>query len=169
MAGPAATLEPMSDIKIIAALIALISLLGAGAWGYRAIYDKGHAAGMAQVQVAWDADKAAIAKLAADQLAKVSEERDQALANNEAITNDLNAQIQTERNLNSSLASRLRHYQTAAGSSAVPESGDQPAAADTPESQSLGRLNDALAAALTECAVNRDNYNALIKELTPQL
>ena len=45
----------------------------------------------------------------------------------------------------------------------------QPTTADPAQSQSMGRLNDALAAALTECAVNRDNYNALLKELTPQL
>jgi hypothetical protein len=46
---------------------------------------------------------------------------------------------------------------------------DFPAAIVGSTPDGVAKLDDAIAAALTECATNRANYQALIKELKPQL
>ena len=157
--------------KIVAILAALLALV-AGVWWYGAHEEaKGHAAGAAEIQTEWDADKVAIAKLASDAALKAEKDREDALANNEGVISDLQIQLQSARGLNTQLSASLRNYQTrpAAGGGGVPKAGGGQTVVVTAADPSVGRLDDALGAALSECADNRANQQALINELKPQL
>jgi hypothetical protein len=160
----------MTEAKGIAAVLGLLALITAVAWYSLKQYDDGRAQGRAEVTAEWDQDKLEIAKATADQIAKITKERDDAVANNDGVANDLQAQITNLRSLNSALYQRLRlATRPAAGSGPVPKASDNTDAATAAANDRLGQIDDALAATLTECAVTRSNYKALIAEITPQL
>jgi hypothetical protein len=159
------------ETKLLFVLAFIAALLIGGWWLDEHAYHSGLTAGKAEVQTAWDQDKAAIEKLDEAAIAKANKDRDDALATNEGIQNDLQTQLATARALNTDLAQRLRAYEissTARGNSVSEARGgpDTPTAA---VNASLGRLDDATAAALSECAANRTNQIALIGEIVPQL
>jgi hypothetical protein len=141
-----------------------LALLAAFVWLGAAIYS----AGEQHIQLKWDADKAEIQAKADAAIAKATQDKETALANNEGIRSDLQTQLDSVRNLNTSLSERLRIY-SAAGGGSVPKAGDKPGVTPAPDTSRVGRLNDALGAALNECYGNRLKHEALIRELKPQL
>jgi hypothetical protein len=154
-------------LKLAAAIAALLGVLYAA----HAQYESGFTAGSNQIQVKWDRDLAARQKVTDDAIAQASKTHEAELAANQDTITDANNQIASLRSLNGNLAARLRNISASAGAcgSPVPKAGDQPGAASAPIKITVGQINDALAAALTECAVNRANYAALIKEIKGQL
>lgn len=160
-------MNPLLYAKLAAAL-ALGAALVYG--GYHVADLKGKVA-LESLQHAWDVDKAAIQKVADDAIAQATKERDTALAANQGIQNDLQTQIDSIRGLNGSLADRLRNLaaNSAADSSAMQKACGNTDAVTAAANARLGQASDAIAAALTECAVNTANYKALIAEIKPQL
>src|SRR5208282_2576891 len=160
-----------TEAKLIAILVALLLLVG-GIWYLtEQAHATGYKAGSAAIQVQWDQDKAAIQKTADAAIATATKERDDALAANEGISSDLQTQLSSARALNGQLANSLRQYQAraAASSGAVPKAGSGQGATTTPSTPSLGQLDAATGAALTECYSDRLEYEALIKEIIAQL
>jgi hypothetical protein len=156
----------ISYIKIAGALALVAVLFGAG---YHVADLKGKAA-TAHVQHLWDVNKAEIAKLAADESAANARKFVAAITTNEGVTHDLQIQVDSLRDLNSTLASRLRlATDSPTGRGVLPKVTNNPGPISAAINDSVGAVDDAIAAALTECAVNRENYNALILELKPQL
>jgi hypothetical protein len=148
---------------------AALALLAAFAWGAIADYHAGKKAGQDAVQTAWDANKLAIAEATAKAIQAVATDKETALANNGAVINDLQAQTVSLRGLNSSLAQRLRiatHPTT--DFNTVSEGGDIAGSPTGAANDRVGQIDDSLAATLTECAVNRANYKALIAQVKPQ-
>ena len=151
----------------LALWLALGSTIAYG--GYHVADLKGKAA-LASLQEAWDADRAAIQKTTAAAIAQSTKERDDALQANEGITSDLTTQLSSIRELNSTLAARLRiATRVAADSGAVPKAGGGQSTIATPLDIGDGQIDDAIADALTECASNRANQVALQKEIISQL
>jgi hypothetical protein len=152
----------------IAAILAFTAVIFAG--GFK-VADWRDQAKIDKIQHAWDTDKADIAALAANQAAENARKLSETQTNNEGITHDLQNQVDTLRGLNSDLAQRLRsvHTDSPTGRGVVskidPHAGLTTAATD----DRLGQIDDAIAATLTECAVNRSHYAALIAEIKPQL
>jgi hypothetical protein len=160
----------ISEPKIILALAGVIALLLAASWGGERLYHGGMVAGKAEIQVKWDADLAARQKITDLAIAQATKERDIALSNNEETLSDANTQIANLRDLNTSLAARLRNIQSiGAGSGTLSQGSNKPDPVAGAGKVTMGQIDDAIAATLTECAVNRTNYSALIKELKPQL
>jgi hypothetical protein len=150
--------------------VAIAALLGV-LYAAHAQYESGFTAGSNQVQVKWDKDLAARQKVTDDAIAQASKTHEAALAANQDTITDATNQIASLRSLNGNLAARLRNLTASAGACGgpVPKAGDQPGATSASPTVTVGQINDALAAALTECAVNRANYTALIKEIKGQL
>jgi hypothetical protein len=159
------------EIKAILALVLLLGLVGFGFWGYRSAYGSGQTAGKAEVQGAWDRDKAAIQALTTDAIAQAMKDKDAALIANEGVRHDLQTQVDSARAIAGNLAQRLRiaTARSASNSGPVSQAGPRQGAATTVPASSNDAITVAIANALTECAVNADNHDALIKELTPQL
>src|SRR5271163_4745872 len=162
------------EAKAIAILVALLGLV-AGVWWYgEHRYSQGHTAGAAQVQTAWDTDKAQIQATAAAAVAAATKEKEDALTNNAGVINDLNAQLESARGLNAQLSNGLRDYKArvAAGSGALPKTNGGPATAPAPSAPGVGQtddINQLTADTLDECYTNFVRYSALIKELSLQL
>jgi hypothetical protein len=137
--------------------------------GYHVAAVKGKS-NLEALQLAWDDNKAAIQAEADKAIAQATKEREAALEANGVIQSDYQAQLSTSQALNAGLSQRLRQYQsTSARSGPVPQAsgGQQPV--DPSTAQRLGLLDDAVASALTECADNRVQLNALIAQIKPQL
>jgi len=138
--------------------------------GITALYSAGKKAGQSAVQEAWDKDKAQIQAVADQAIATATKAKEDALANNEQVTNDLQKQIDAARTLNTGLAQRLRLATSNATSVGTLFQADSDANAVTAAYNArLGQITDAVAATLTECAANRANQIALQKEIAPQL
>src|ERR1700675_1645154 len=136
-------------------LAAAIAILAALAWASRAIYS----AGEQHIQLQWEADKAVIQATADAAIAKATAEKEAALTNNAQVINDTAQQIIALRDLNVQLSSRLRLATKApANSGAVSTGDDFPGTATGAIADGMAKLDDAIAAALTECAINRANY-----------
>jgi hypothetical protein len=137
--------------------------------GYKVADWRGKAA-LASLQHAWDVDKAQIQATADAAIAQATKDKMTALAANEGIQSDYQTQLSSARALNGSLADRLRQLQsTPAHSSPVPKAGDRQQPAPTSGTPTMGQIDDAIAAAFTECANNRAQLNSLIAEIRPQL
>eukprot|EP00697_Spironema_sp_BW2_P002388 gnl/Spiro4/13192_TR6997_c0_g1_i1.p2 gnl/Spiro4/13192_TR6997_c0_g1~~gnl/Spiro4/13192_TR6997_c0_g1_i1.p2 ORF type:complete len:164 (+),score=9.41 gnl/Spiro4/13192_TR6997_c0_g1_i1:844-1335(+) len=155
--------------------LAVITALIIGVWWYGEHEESmGRKAGAAEVQTQWDKDKEAIEKLDDATIAKVTKERDDALANNEGVQRDLQTQLDSARGLNTDLSNRLRAYSATARPSGVPQGRGGPSAPSGPAAPSVGStdetaLDNALGDALNECFKTRVTYEALLKELKPQL
>jgi hypothetical protein len=159
------------EIKAIIALVAAIGILG-GLWYYgHAQHASGFKEGANSIQTQWDADREAIQKTADDAVLKATKDRDDAIQANEALHNDYQTQISSARALNGQLAQRLRDAQnrvpTSSGS--VPKAGSGQGSPPTGGAPTMGQIDDAIAATLTECANNRAQLNTLISEIQPQL
>jgi hypothetical protein len=145
-------------------------VLGLGGLAIKKSYDDGLVSGKAQIQTQWDQDKAKIQATADAAVAQATKDKEAAIASNEGIANDLQTQLDSLRNLNASLAQRLRIAASiTAGSGNMSQGPNNPSPASDATRTRLGQINDAIAASLTECRTNWANYSALIKELKPQL
>jgi hypothetical protein len=160
-----------TEVKMIAIGVGVILLALAGYLGYRSAYDSGLMAGKAEVQTLWDADKAAIQRVADAAIAQATKERDDALTANEVAQNGYQTQLSAANASAADFAKRLRYTEAliATRSSAVPKagSGQQPTATST-QSGDVS-LTNALGAALAECSANVAQLDALIIEIKPQL
>jgi hypothetical protein len=152
-------------VKLGAYGLVAVLIIALGARWHHAVYK----AGEEHIQTQWDADKEAIAKVAADAVVAANKARDEALAANEGITSDYQNQLSQAGALNDSLSQRLRDYQARAHRGSLPQAPGDPGTAAAGPNPSLGRLDDLVAASLTECADNRAQLNALIAEIRPQL
>jgi hypothetical protein len=151
---------------LYAAIAALVLAVCTGLYGAHV----GHKAGAAEVQVLWDADKASIAKTAADALAAEQAKTIAALNANQGIINDYDAKLSAAGASNSDLALRLRHALGAPAScSSVPEAPGVPGTAPAGSPSGAGSVADAVAAAITESELNAAQLDALIAQIKPQL
>ena len=160
-----------AEIKLIITLAAAIGILS-GLWYYgHAEHASGYKEGAASIQTQWDADKKAIQRLADEAVLKATKDRDDAIQANEVLHNDYQTQLSTARTLNSQLAQRLRNAQNRVptGSGSVPKTGSGQGSTSTSSAPTMGQIDDAIAATLTECANNRAQLTALIGEIQPQL
>jgi chromosome segregation ATPase len=159
------------EIKAIAIGVGVILLALAGYFGYRSAYDSGQTAGKAETQILWDADRIAIQKVADDAIAENTKEKEAALAANEGITNDLQNQLSSIRDLSGNLAMRLRDAESRAAASAgsLSQANDKLRTASGALNASLEQINGAVADTINECGANNAKYTALVKELRPQL
>jgi hypothetical protein len=159
----------LSKLAIYA--IIAVALLGALYWAEHSIYAAGVKSGSESVQMAWDQDKEAIAKVSAAALAEAVKEKEDALEANSVINQQYQTQLAVDAAANSALSERLRNAaaRLAASSSAMQQthSGSGPTAPSAPPG--VGPVYDALAAVLTECADNRTQLDKLIAEIQPQL
>jgi hypothetical protein len=157
-------------ISTYAKLAGAVVLLALFAWGAIADYSAGKKAGEDFIQAAWDKDKEAIEKLASDKAATDAKRMAELTSDNEGIVNDLQNQIDAQRRLNSDLASRLRLATSIpAGSGPLPKAPNNSSPATITVNDRLGQIDDAIAAAFTECAQTRSDYKALIAEIKPQI
>lgn len=161
----------MIPYRLIAYAVGALLVLGLLFAGFRAIYDAGDNAGQEKVQLLWDQDKALIQKEADRAVAKATQEKEAAIVNNGDVTNDLQTQLNSMRDLNRGLSGRLRDAEgrASAYSGALSKAADQLRVTPGTAAQGLGRFNDALADALNECGATRAEYKALIAEIRPQL
>jgi len=158
-------------LKAIVITVVAILLIVGGWYGYHAAYKAGAGAGAAHIQVLWDADKAQIQAVTDKALAEANAAHDQAVTNNEAITDAYEAQLTSADALSDDLAHRLRDAEAraAANRGAVSKAGSGPGVVGPAPPSGPGQLERSLAAALTECRANSDQLAALIAELRPQL
>jgi hypothetical protein len=162
----------MTEAKALIALAVAVILIGGGWWLYHSAYSEGQTAGKAEIQSAWDLDKAAIQAAADKAVADATKARDDALEANGVIQNDYQAQLSAADARATVLAGRLRDYQAriAAGSSGVPKAGGgQGTTATSPESAQEAGIYERLASYDAACQSDAAQLNALIAELTPQL
>ena len=152
---------------ILLEIVAAIGLaIATGLYGVHV----GERSGANRVQVAWDADRAAISQTAADAKAKADQAELSALQNDGVIYANLqteSAAIAADRD---SLAGRLRHalgLATSCGSLQPTASIPGPAPSGSPSG--AGYVDDAIAAALTECRLNSAQLDALEAQIRPQL
>jgi hypothetical protein len=160
-----------AEIKFIVIGVLIVGLALGGYLLYRSAYNSGQTAGKAEVQTLWDADRSKIQAVTDAAIAKATQEKEAAIAANEGIQNDLQAQLDSMHGLNASLAERLRRANAnpTAHSSPLPQAAGNQKPVAAPVDDSVGRLNQLLADALTECRTNWVNYSALIKEVSPQV
>ena len=160
-----------TEIKLIVAGVLVIALGLGGFLLYRSAYDSGQTAGKAEIQVQWDTDKSKIQAVTDAAIAQATKDKEAAIAANEGIQNDLQTQLASMRDLNTTLAKRMRLASSnpSANSGTLPQAAGNKDPVSAPANDSVGRLNQLLADALTECRANWANYSALIKELSPQL
>jgi hypothetical protein len=160
-----------AEVKIIAALGLLIAILG-GLWWYgEHRYNLGLAAGKAEIQTAWDVDKANIQKVTDAAIAQANAQKDAALQANEVIANGYAAKLSAAQSSVSTLASQLRDTRTrlAAHQRSLPQAPNNPGAPTGTATSSPGLLDVAIANTVSECAAVRAGYEALIAEITRQL
>jgi hypothetical protein len=152
----------------LAAAVVLIAAIFFG--GYHVADLKGKAA-LAALQHAWDVDKAQIQGVTDAAIAQATKDKEAALEANGVIQSDYQTQLSAANARAAALASGLRNLENriAANSGGMPKAGSGSEPADPTGAPSLGRLNNALGAALNECATNRAQLNALIAEIRPQL
>ena len=145
--------------------------MGAVFFGFRAVYDAGHSAGVSETTAQWDADKIAIQKVTDAAIAQATAERDMALKSNEAIQNDYQSKLTAATANAADFALRLRNAETliAANRSNVPKAGGGSESATASTEAGDVRLTNALGAALAECSANTAQLDALITEIKPQL
>jgi predicted negative regulator of RcsB-dependent stress response len=157
--------------KLIAILVGAVLLVG-GFFGYGAWRESvGDKNGSNRVTVAWDADKAAIGKLAADTQAHNEAVLADTTVRNKGIIDVYQAKLSAAQSSAGVLASRLRDAEArlAASSRDVPQAGSNASTVAGAAPPSLGQLNEATGAALAECEAVRVGYIALIAEIRPQL
>jgi len=157
----------MNYLKI-GSIVILIVLI---AWGEAALWNAGKKDGADSVQVLWDKDRAEIQDKADAAIAAATKQKEDAIAANEVIANDYQAQLLAARTLSSQLAQRLRLAETrpTTGSGAVSKDPTVFGVIVPSGTPSMGQIDDAIAATLTECASNRSQLNSLIAEIRPQL
>jgi len=160
-----------TEIKLGIIAVIVIALALGGYLGYRSAYDSGLTAGKAEIQAAWDTDKAKIQAVTDAAIAQATKDKEDAIAANEAIQNDYQTQLSAARTLSDALAQRLRSYTAShpANSGAVSKagSGSEPAATSSQAGDVI--LTNALGAALAECSANTAQLDALIVEIKRQL
>jgi hypothetical protein len=160
--------------RLIAYLGGAAVVLGALFWLTHAIYAAGDKAGAARIQVAWDQDKAEIAKLTAEAIAKTTAERDTALQANEVIHGEYVQQLASVTADSAQFAHRLRDaaVSLAAHRSALQQASDlagSAAASAAKVTDQLGQLVGLVTDLRAECIQNDDALDALVAEINRQL
>lgn len=157
---------------IYAKLGALLALLAAVGWGAYADYHAGKKAGQDAIQTQFDQFKIDSAKAAATALAAVTKERDDAIANNEAVTNDLQAQLSATRSNANDMAASVRDYQArlSASTDALRQATDQQrTAAASGIAASKARFDELSKGYDAACQRDAIRLNKLTAEIKPQL
>lgn len=150
------------QLKFIAYAVVLAACVGLGFY----IHHKGYASGVSVTQTAWDADKAAISKLAIEAQAKANADQSAAQLRNEVIINALKDQLATSESDGISLAERLRlHASFTTGSGPLPSVAGESAIVGPSGTPSDDESTKLLGAAFAECARNADRLDALIGEV----
>lgn len=159
------------EARLFAWGIGSLLLIGLCFWAFMTVYDNGKKEGANSVQVQWDANRAAIAKVTAEALAKANKDRDEALQANEAIHEKYVQDLAAAAAGAQSLTARLRDAENRASaySRSLSQANNQQRPASGASPPSVGQLNEATGAALAECASYRAWGHALIAELKPQL
>ena len=151
---------------LYAAIAALVLAVCTGLYGVHV----GHKAGAAEVQVLWDADKASVAKTAADALAAEQAKTIAALNANEGIINVYDAKLSAAAAANGDLSDRLRRALSATASCCpLQPPSDQPGTAPAGSPSGTGSVADAVAAAITESELNAAQLDALIAQIKAQM
>jgi hypothetical protein len=162
----------MIPYRLLAYLVGAAAVLGAVLWLEHAVYAAGDKNGANRVQVAWDQDKADIARVTTSAIAQATAQRDMALQANEAIHNDYQTQLLAARDLSQQLSQRLRDATdrlATRGGALSKASGGQSATATSAESAAEAGIYERLAAYDAACQNDAAQLNALIAELKPQL
>jgi hypothetical protein len=162
----------VTEAKLIATLVGIIAIIAFVGWAMVADYEAGKHAGEALVQTEFDKFKSDSTAAANKALATVTKERDDAIANNEAVTNDLQAQLSATQSSADSLVKRVSDYQTQlrASSDALRQaSSDKDAAIASGIAASQSRLTQALTAYDSACQRDAIRLNKLTTEISPQL
>ncbi len=155
---------------ILAALIA-----GAGAWAYRAIYDAGRTAGLAEEKVLWDTDRRKQDQLVAAAIAANAAQLQAEAQRNQEKADDYEARISNLTAVAADYADRLRvaaKGRATTDGGAVPQAASQPTvapAAAAPGEGQAGGLLGAVGDRLAECDINEAQLTALQAEIAPQL
>jgi hypothetical protein len=157
-------------------------VLAMALWAWHAHYKAGYKAGQAQVRALWDADEAAEAKVAADQIAANKLHEAAVEARNEEIARENDAKTAATLADNDRLRRLLASARAAASSGRAAQGDSEPVAdaagsprqdegagATAPESDLAARIDAAIADALTEARQNADQLDALQAEIRPQL
>jgi hypothetical protein len=158
-----------TEIKVIAGLVAIIVFLGLLFFGFRAVYDEGHSAGVLQVQTEWDADKAAIQKTTDAAIAEQTKLKEDALEANQVIHDNYEKELSAVTATSDAFAKRLRDAENRAHSGPVPKSGGGQSTAPAVSASSTDRLDGLLSAATAECLANEAQLDSLVKEISPQV
>jgi hypothetical protein len=158
-------------VKLYVYAIALLLALG-GFFGYgHARYAAGHKDGANAIQVAWDADKEAIQRMADAAIAQATKDKEAAQEANGVIRDEYETQLFTAHANAQSLAQRLSDAEkrATAGSGSLPKTGSGPSAPAAGPSPSNEILTGLLANVFDECSANASQLDALIAEIKPQL
>ena len=146
----------------------LVLAVGLGIWRYG---DNRFNVGKAVVQGQWDLDKAKIAQVTAQAIATANEKTAEALAVNRRLHDEYTQTVATLDNGNNDLARRLRlaESRAAADRRALQETGNRQGSSPPSSAPSNGSIDDAIAAALTECRENASQLDTLVGEVTRQM
>jgi hypothetical protein len=141
--------------------------------GYHVADLKGKAA-LEKLQLAWDADKAAIQKAADAAIAQATKDRDAALEANGVIQSEYQTQLSSANASAAQFANRLRNAESrltaSSSSTGKANSGQTTTATGTPTSaDQLGQLVSLVTDLRTECLQNADQLDSLTAEIRPQL
>lgn len=161
----------MTEVRLIAGLVALIAVVALTGWGIVADFDAGKRAGSDAVTKLWDADRLKIQSAADAQIAAQTKAKEDALAANEVIRSDYETQLLAARSMSDTLSLRLRQYISShpADPGNVPKASDRPYPTDPGSQAGDVRLTNALGSALAECSANTAQLDALIIEIKSQL
>jgi len=150
-------------------LAALALAVVTGLYGFHV----GDKAGSNRIQVAWDADKAAITAEAIRAQAAADERLQAAEHQNQELLSEYQDKVTAANTASADLAIRLRHALGApAHCDSLPASGSVPGTAPAGPSESdirLGQLLGIVAELRTEAALNADELDTLSAEVKPQL
>ena len=158
-------------LRIVGILAGLALVAWLGAWGYHWVYHQGLAAGRAEIQVQWDADKVAIAATAAKQVAENAAAAAAAAKTNQETIDAYKAQLAALSVAADSYAGKLRLAEArgAACGSALSQAVSGPGATPAAAPGGQGALELAVGARLAECDANESQLRSLIREVEPQL
>lgn len=130
----------------------------------------GVTSGKAEVQAKFDKYAEAVDALASKKAAEATAKEQAAEVANAKTVEQYQAEITKSSLYGADLALRLRRALAQVRSHPVPQSPDQPVAAEpSPEASRSDAIANAVGDAAAECRRNADQLDALIQELTPQL
>lgn len=153
---------------------ALVIFMSAVGWAFYATYHAGKKAGSDAIQKLWDEDKAKIQATADAAIAQATKDKETAIAANEVIANDYQAQLLAANASAAQFAQRLRNAEAiiAAGGGSSAKAPDKPGSVNPGSpavAELLGQLVTLVTDLRTDCKADADQLDALIAQLKPQL